>query len=485
MNEEQFLTEDTSLDVKELIKLLKKRRYLILTCFFVAVVAATVISFLLPKTYEAGTTLRIKQPRGLADSLLGSMPMGDVLGTKQQMSTYAEILKSRTVIESMIATIYAGKNEADIPKYEEMLGRISTLPIRDTEILKVAVRAKTPVEAQSVANSLVQTFIDRMTYLARSEQTMVRKFIGDRLIEAKNELDQAEEKLEAYKRDQQIAAPEEETKAIVGQLSQINQLKAANAVELSASQAKLESARQQLENEKPGFIAENQLILQYKSKLADLEVQLVGMLQKYTDQHPEVLALRAAIDETKQRLNTEIARVVNSEASSLNPVHQGILQNKIQAEVEIAAATSQKEAIDKILASQESILSTLPAKEQGLVRAMRDANVAQQIYIMLAQRHEEARISEVMQPTDIQVIDRAVAPKANKPIKPNKKQNVMIAAFFGFLIGTGLAFVLEYFNKTINSADDIQTYLGLPVLGRIPVFNSEGKKRGWLGRKGT
>jgi capsular polysaccharide biosynthesis protein len=92
---------------------------------------------------------------------------------------------------------------------------------------------------------------------------------------------------------------------------------------------------------------------------------------------------------------------------------------------------------------------------------------------MLAKRHEEARISEVMQPTDVQIVDTAIAPE--KPIKPKKLLNVVIAAILGIFAGTAWAFLQEYLNKSIRTAEDVQYYLGLPVLGSIPDFEGEEK----------
>jgi len=225
--------------------------------------------------------------------------------------------------------------------------------------------------------------------------------------------------------------------------------------------------------EKPGFVADSPLIQQYKGKLADLEVQLVTLSQNFSEKHPQVMSTRAAIIETKAKLNVESARVLNAEAPSMNPIHLGLLQGRIEGEADIAAASAQKEAISKIVADSEKELNKLPAKEQGLVRVMRDATVAQEIYVMLAKRHEEARISEVMQPTDVQVIDVAAIPV--KPISPKKTFNVIIAAALGLFIGLGLAFISEYMNRTVKSVEDVRDYLNLPVLGSIPHFDSDTK----------
>jgi succinoglycan biosynthesis transport protein ExoP len=463
--------DETTIDLKDLLKIVKKRHKLILSIFLTAVVAAIVISFVIPKVYQAETTLRIKQSKGLGDSLLASMPMSNPMMTKQQMSTYAEIMKSRTVLETVICKMYPNVPVAKKPKVEQLQNRITTTPVRDTEILQIAAEAGAPKEAQLLANTLVNTFLGRITELTRSEQKTVRKFIGSRLGDAKTALRKAETELEYYKKNQKIAAAEEESKALVERMADLHKLMAENEINLEVTRARYSETQAQLAREKIGFVAENALIAQYKSKLAEQEVELVGLLQKYTEKHPEVKALRAAIAETKERLSREIAGVVNQEASSINPVHQSLLQGKIQSEVELAAATAQKQALAEVIAAEESTIAKLPEKERGLTQMMRDASLAQEIYVMLSKRYEEAQISEVMQPTDVQVIDTAVVPE--RPIKPNKRMNVLIAAFLGLFAGTGLAVALEYLNKTINTADDVKNYLDLPVLGRIPDFSSD------------
>lgn len=466
MSDSKFDDTEMTLDLADIIRVIRKRVRLMVCIFLIAVFVAGVISFLIPPTYEAETTLRIKQPKDLADSLLADVPIGNTLVTQQLMSTYAEILKSRTVVEDMIVKTQSGKSKK--VRYEDMLDRITTEPVKDTEILKIKVQAGSPKEAKSGTNTLVDCFLARLTTLVRSEDAAVGDFIGERLIEAKQDLDRAEDALEQFKRQQQIVAPEAETQALVDNLSKLNELKAENTVNLAASRARLESAQKQISQEKGEFIADSPLIEQYKAKLADLEVELVSLLPNYTDKHPKVIATRAEIEETRNKLNTEIARVINAETPSMNPIYQGLLQGKIQAEVEIAAANAQTAALNKITTEGEEDLTKLPAKEQDLARLMRDDSLAQDIYVMLAKRREEAKISEVMQPTDVQIVDRAVLP--DKPIKPNKRMNILMGAFLGLLAGSGLAFALEYLYKTINNGDDIDYYLDLPVLGNIPDF---------------
>lgn len=461
--------EETTLDLKDIIRTIRKRRKVIIYIFLAMVITTAIVSLLIPPTYEAETTVRIKQPKGLANSLLGDLPIGNAGNTKQLMSTYAEILKSRTVVQSVIDSTQTQKEEK--PTYEDMLKIITTQPLKDTELLKVKVQAKSPEEAQFVANTLVGTFIDRLTALVRFEQRTVREFIGERLNESQKELTAAENALAKYKKEQKIVAPTDEVKAMVDKTTTMSKLSAENQIAFATANAKLEGIRQQLSTEKAGLIADSPLIQQFKTKLAELEIERVALQQNYTDKNPKVIANHAAINETRNKLSAEVAKVISADAPSSSPIHQALLQSRIQSEVEAAVASGQKQAIDRLLAESEQELSKLPIKEQGFVRVMRDANVAQEIYIMLAKRHEEARISEVMEPTEVQIIDIAIAPE--EPIKPRKTLNVLIAAVLGLFLGIGAAFALEYINKTIRDADDVTHYLDLPVLGSIPDFDSK------------
>lgn len=87
---------------------------------------------------------------------------------------------------------------------------------------------------------------------------------------------------------------------------------------------------------------------------------------------------------------------------------------------------------------------------------------------------EEAKVSF---PTggSIEILDRAKVPE--EPIKPKKALNVAIAFFLGLMVSVGLAFVLEYMDKTIKTEEDVERYLGLPVIGIIPKQVEETQKK--------
>lgn len=79
-------------------------------------------------------------------------------------------------------------------------------------------------------------------------------------------------------------------------------------------------------------------------------------------------------------------------------------------------------------------------------------------------------IVEIMNVDNVSILSVAEVADKPSPVKPNPTLNIAIAIVIGFMLGVGLAFLLEYFDNTIKTEYDIEKYLGLPVLGTIPTI---------------
>lgn len=88
------------------------------------------------------------------------------------------------------------------------------------------------------------------------------------------------------------------------------------------------------------------------------------------------------------------------------------------------------------------------------------------------------RAEELIPNGNIEILDQPKIPK--KPVKPNKKLNVLIAFFLGLMISVGLVFVLEYMDNSIKTKEEVEKYLDLPVVGIIPEHVSEQGEKEFL-----
>lgn len=125
-----------------------------------------------------------------------------------------------------------------------------------------------------------------------------------------------------------------------------------------------------------------------------------------------------------------------------------------------------KEELDKKI-SVESVKNTeiLAISVQD-----KDPQVAALIANTMAEKFSESVIN-IKKVDSVSIVDKAVPP--NQPVKPKKTQNILIALAAGLIVSVGLALLLEFLDNTIKNAKDVEKILGLPVLGEIPVYETD------------
>ncbi|WP_304090990.1 GumC family protein [Phascolarctobacterium succinatutens] len=464
-----FNEEEITIDLREIGAILKRNAANIARVTGVCIVAAGVYLAVATPVYESQALLRVKQPKGIGTSLLEAMPMGNAMANTQLMNTYAEILKSRSVIVPVIEKTEEPNKEGKFPDYAGYVkGKVATAPFKDTEIMQLTVRANTAEKAQKANSLIVEGFLNRLTELSRDQQKATRGFIEERTATAKKELKDAEDKLTEYKKANDIIAPDDAVKLATEKMGMVDKLNAENRVALATANARLASTNAQLNGE-AASIADNKSIQLYNQQLAQLEGERISYLDKYTAQHPKVKQVEQEIAKLKQKINSEINKVASLQAPSDNPVHQQLLAAKFQSEAEASVAQSNLAKLHQIDNDNKEDIRNLSDKEQEFVSLMRDVTVANEIYVMLAKRLEEAKVAEASVATEVQVVDTATLPTA--PVAPKKAMTLLLAALLGILASSGFVVVRELLNRTIKNTDDVANYLDLPVLGSVPDMN--------------
>ena len=457
--------QEYTIDLMEVAEIISENRKPIakITCLFVAL--AILYLLVASPVYESEALLRIKQQQGIGSSLLDAATGGSAQMNQRQMSTYAEILKSRGVV---VPVIEATEQEKDgkYPAYENYVqGRITTSPFKDTDIMSVKMRANEPGKAQKANQALLAAFLQRMTDLSRVEQTATKNFLENRTDAAKKDLDKAETALQDYKIENKILTPSDSSKLFLDRIALAEKEAAANRIEMGTAQAKLNAANNILGGEGQ-YAADSNVVRAYNAQLAKLEAERISYLDKYTEKHPRMIELNAQIAELKAKIAEETRKVAALQAPSDNAVHQRLVASKFQSEGELIVAQQKAALLQEVIDQNNRDLEQLPAVEKGYVKVARDAQVAGELYIMLAKRLEESKVAEVMVPTNVQIVDEPTLPE--RPIAPRKGRTLALAALLGLLLGSGFTVAKELMNRTIRTEDDVKNYLALPVMGAIP-----------------
>ncbi|GAA0746467.1 YveK family protein [Clostridium oceanicum] len=141
---------------------------------------------------------------------------------------------------------------------------------------------------------------------------------------------------------------------------------------------------------------------------------------------------------------------------------------KIAESRTVAQTVSSKVGNIKVEKMQKKIKVTPQADTQILDITVTDKDPNEAYKILNTVCAEFIAHSKKIYPSggSLELLDKPIVP--DKPIKPKKTLNIAIALFLGLFISTGVAFLLEYMDKTIKTEEDIQKYLDLPVIAVIP-----------------
>ena len=138
------------IDLKELFEFIKKKIGLLITITVVICLLGCIYGLFIQKPmYQSYTTIILGGNETTASQ---TITQSDITLNKNLVDTYAEIVKSRRVLEQVIA-------ELDLEEtYEELSNKISVSSVNNTEIIKITVADSNPIEAKNVANVTANFF---------------------------------------------------------------------------------------------------------------------------------------------------------------------------------------------------------------------------------------------------------------------------------------------------------------------------------------
>lgn len=446
--------DNDTIDLRKLFSLMIEKKKIVLAIVVICTIIATIVAFVLPKSYQSTTLVRVKSNN--ISSMAGYAVMAAVFGidisanSSASPESYIELMKSREVLNPIIEKVDLTDEERNELKMEDFIKKYLEINnTKKTDLITIAAYGKTPEEAQMISQSVADNFLTLMTKLNKEGNSSTVNFLNDRMAIAKEEMETAENKLQAYQQEKGIYSPDDQAKALIERLSAYDMNIAQLEAQEQANSAKLQDVTGQLEQQNSSLleynISDNDAIMSLRTAIVNKQVELVGLEQRYTEEHPDVIQAKQELAELKRSLDREIQSAVNSKSATLTPVQGNLLMEKVQTETAKAVTSASLDALKAKQQEAEGNISTLSADSVEYMRLLRDKNITSEVYTNLVKAYENTRIQEAQESMDIQIIDAANLPREDMPAKPKKK----IIAAIGFALGIIISFgyTLYVYNK--------------------------------------
>lgn len=437
--------DNDTIDLRKLFSLMLEKKKIVIAIIVICTIIATIVAFVLPKSYQSTTLVRVKSG---SSSMSGYAAMAAGFGidigggSSGSPESYIELMKSREVLNPIIEKVDLTDEEREKMRTEDFFKKyLEITNTKKTDLINIAAYGKTPEEAQMISQAVADNFLALMTKLNKEDNSTTLKFLDERIKIAKEEMETAENKLAAYQQEHKIYAPDEQAKAIIANLNNYDTTIAQLQAQSEGDNAKLAGVTSQLEQQNASLleynVSDNTNIGNIRESIVNKRVELVGLQQQFTDEHPDVIKAKEELNSLEKSLSDEIAKAVNSQSVTLSPVQSNLLKDKISTEVQISVNNASLEALKAKQAEAQENIATLSADSVEYMRLSREATITGQVYTSLVQNYEQTRIQEAKDSMDIQIIDAADLPNEDMPAKPNKKLIVVIGFVLGIMISLG------------------------------------------------
>jgi polysaccharide chain length determinant protein (PEP-CTERM system associated) len=374
---------------------------------------------------------------------------------------------------------------------------------------KMRYSARSPELAQQVNSELTTLFIDENTQAQRQLSENTTAFLESQLADARADLAAQEAKVAAFKAKHLGDLPTqlESNVQILSGLQ--NQLQSAQRTLDAAKQQKLylESVLQQYQSAEVDLGTGNSRTTSTATlgkELLDMHLRLRDLESRYTDEHPDIVALKANIAKTEKLLKvaenemaanqkdpkttTAVDAAAMAEVQTGSPASMMQMQSQLRAnQLEILNEQQHEKYLESQISAYQARLNLTPETEQELTNISRGYEESKANYNSLQQKQMQSQLATSLehqqQGEQFRIIDPPSLPY--KPSSPNHLWFSLGGLIAGIFLGLGLAAILELTDVRIRQEKDLEGIVPVQVLVGIPRLNTPRDNHARVLRKWT
>ena len=341
---------------------------------------------------------------------------------------------------------------------------------------------ESPETAKLVVKSLLTIFMESNLGEVRKDQDSATQFLEQQIQDYERRMAEAEENLTRFKAKNLGFLPGE-AGGYYDSLRQAAQRLEGAQLELKMQQDRLEVLRKQLAGETPSFdmapapmeVSANTVEIDRRIQLN--QTKLEELLLRFTEKHPDVVALRRTIDDLKGQRKAQIAQASKGVADpkaggyevNTNFVYQQMRIAMSQVEAEVAAKQAVVEDYRSKIKELETAVDRVLKVEQEQGQLNRDYNLLKSNHGQLMSRLESSRLARKADSRSESVRFRIIDPP-RVPLTPSEPNRILLSSAVlgvGLAVGFGIAFLMGQLRPTFDERSLLNEATGLPVLGSV------------------
>ncbi|MGV3662920.1 MAG: GumC family protein [Prosthecobacter sp.] len=464
MNETGSELQKHAMDTWQVVK---NRAGLITLSFILIFSAAAVLTYIMPRKYRGHVEMTIE--RITQDLNVFDRNRGDGLAfTQEYMKTQFETITKPTTLYPVIEKLQLAKRW-ELPSRQAALaklrGNLETQSMLRSDFVSIDYYDQDPQLAANIANEIARSYMAQRNSIESEKKQKALTVLQQQISDQEELRHQAQVRVHEARRKAGIVGDwvvgggsslnpggevRSEKDSMVISREQLLMMADQDVLKLQAEYEQIAGLSiEDLIARASSLKLENMALSSKTAKYEELQVQLEGLKNAGMGRrHPNVQSLTSQIDTLKSQVAAEAAAHV-----------QGLKSN-------LDAAKHKQESLKNYNEDAKEELQNMQTLYTEYKTAKDEVTYLEELLVTMRSSYhrEKAGIELLKSPATIY----ADAEPEGKPAKPNVPLHLALGGVLGIMFGFGLAFFLEYMDTTVKNLDDVERYLGVPVLAVVP-----------------
>ncbi len=486
-----------TIEVGDIFRVAWRRKWLIVIPLILVAVVAYFGSYLITPEYESSVIIYLGNPVRLSDQLRRMVgDVGNVLGDNRyreaEMQSLQNELTSSPYIQQLVDKLRLDQDPS-LDKRAEKLRRarpdLSMAQVRFSLILndlrdrigissagweqvRISVLSPDPFKARDIAKTLGEIVMDEKTKQALGSVRMSQDFTYDQLAKYEKDLqDKINEKTRFEKQYMgaqmnELVVSDSNRKAISGEIDGIN----ADIQEKKSEETVLLGKLSNVPSSKL-VLTESPELQRMKDDVQNLLRSVSSLMPRYRWSDPEILNFKTKLYNYINNIEDEISRRVTTQFAQYDAATRDLIVQLFSLRTELDILYSKSNILQLALDDINQKINSYPDYQARLEQLNREINAARDLRDRFKEQQEGSQISQaLLSEARFQVIEPAKVPM--EPVRPNRTKILVMGLILGLMVGAGVALLAELMDTSFKKIEDVEEYLGYPVLGVIPGISS-------------
>jgi len=491
--------EELISQVTSVLRGMWKFRWAALAVTWVVALAGAVVVFRIPDRFEASARIFVDTQSILKPLMSGLAVQPNI---DQQVAMLSRTLISRPNIEKLVRMADLDLKSTTKPQQEALVERLmKEVKIQSTgrdNLYTLGFADEDKDKAKRVVQSMVSIFVESSLGASRKDTDSAKVFLDEQIKNHEAKLAEAEARLKEFKirnLDMQFG----EGKDSASRIAELGRQLEAAKLELREAEQARDSAKKQFEAERsmaPGGAAASAVELPTTFPTPEIDARLDtqrraldALLQRFTEQHPDVVNTRRLIKELEEQKRKEVAELRKAAATTGAPQGVGNMAANYAAqemarmmatfEVQVASLKTRVEEFRSRFEQARSQLRVAPQIEAEAAQLNRDYGIIKKNYEDLVARRQSATMSGDLEMAAGMVDFRLIDPPrvSPRPVSPNRLLLLPVALLVALGAGLFTAFAASQLRPVYHDAVDLRAKTGVPLLGVVSMVLSDAERK--------